>query len=277
MIKAAVAQATGPASAERRGAADERSGDHTGTLTLGAPKFVASATALATATLIGHLILASWGIGGVLHMLIPALGLWLARPRDVLALGGIGAGLVVAGAVLIEVPFDPVTGLTGIALALLAVATVTLVVYAAKRETVASRPVHRDRAPAAPPRDRAPAPPPIASQGIDEATPSHGIDDATPRAQIRHEVRTPLNAIIGFSEIARRELFGPLGNERYRGYMDDINAAAYQLLDVVERRLEGRDDESASGSRRLPTGREANVRIAPCRPEAVPARRSAAS
>lgn len=263
MAKATVGQATVRAAAERRSATSEHEGDALNSgagLALSSPKFVVSLAALATATSLGHLILASWGAGAVLHMLIPALGLWLARPRTVLLLGGVGAGLVVAVTAFAPPSFDPAAGLTGGALGLLAVATVTTVLYAVKREAAAARP--------APRRDTHPRPaeatcaPPV-------------IEEATPTAQIRHEVRTPLNAIIGFSEIARRELFGPLGNERYRGYMDDINAAAYQLLDVVERRLEGRSDETASGSRRLPTGNDAQPQSAPCEPEPMPARRAA--
>ncbi|MHA1114277.1 MAG: PAS-domain containing protein, partial [Alphaproteobacteria bacterium] len=34
-------------------------------------------------------------------------------------------------------------------------------------------------------------------------------------ANMSHELRTPLNAVIGFSDIARKQLFGPLGNEVY--------------------------------------------------------------
>ena len=33
-----------------------------------------------------------------------------------------------------------------------------------------------------------------------------------------HELRTPLNAINGFSEILSNELYGPMGDERYKGY-----------------------------------------------------------
>jgi PAS domain S-box-containing protein len=52
-------------------------------------------------------------------------------------------------------------------------------------------------------------------------------------ANMSHELRTPLNAVIGFSEILNREMFGPLGNERYREYAADILATGTHLLDVV--------------------------------------------
>ncbi|MSO70001.1 MAG: hypothetical protein EXQ98_06980 [Alphaproteobacteria bacterium] len=48
-----------------------------------------------------------------------------------------------------------------------------------------------------------------------------------------HELRTPLNAIIGFSQIMRGKMFGPLGNERYESYMVDIQGAGEHLLQVV--------------------------------------------
>ncbi len=52
-------------------------------------------------------------------------------------------------------------------------------------------------------------------------------------ATMSHELRTPLNAIIGFSDVQRRELFGPLGNPRYREYADDIHASGTHLLDLI--------------------------------------------
>ncbi|MGH6928788.1 MAG: sensor histidine kinase, partial [Dongiaceae bacterium] len=52
-------------------------------------------------------------------------------------------------------------------------------------------------------------------------------------ATVSHELRTPLNAIIGFSEILRTEMFGPVGNARYRGYVADINDSAIHLLSLV--------------------------------------------
>jgi PAS domain S-box-containing protein len=52
-------------------------------------------------------------------------------------------------------------------------------------------------------------------------------------ARISHEVRTPLNAIMGFSEVMRLERFGPLVNEKYKGYVNDIYASGGMLLSLI--------------------------------------------
>ncbi|MET0876002.1 MAG: PAS domain-containing protein [Tardiphaga sp.] len=52
-------------------------------------------------------------------------------------------------------------------------------------------------------------------------------------ARISHEVRTPLNAIIGFAEVMIDERFGPLGNERYGEYMKDVRASGERVLAIV--------------------------------------------
>jgi signal transduction histidine kinase len=57
-------------------------------------------------------------------------------------------------------------------------------------------------------------------------------------ANMSHELRTPLNAIIGFSELMRDQMFGPIGNRRYAGYIDDINSSGRLLLNVVNEVLD---------------------------------------
>jgi PAS domain S-box-containing protein len=52
-------------------------------------------------------------------------------------------------------------------------------------------------------------------------------------AKISHEMRTPLNAIIGFSEMMMEERFGPVGNERYRDYLKDINASGAHVVSLL--------------------------------------------
>ena len=52
-------------------------------------------------------------------------------------------------------------------------------------------------------------------------------------ANMSHELRTPLNAVIGFSEILNRELFGAIGEARYREYARLIHESGEHLLNVV--------------------------------------------
>ncbi|MEQ8442260.1 MAG: PAS domain-containing sensor histidine kinase [Alphaproteobacteria bacterium] len=52
-------------------------------------------------------------------------------------------------------------------------------------------------------------------------------------ANMSHELRTPLNAIIGFSETMSEEIWGPLGDERYKQYCGDILRSGRHLLDVI--------------------------------------------
>jgi len=52
-------------------------------------------------------------------------------------------------------------------------------------------------------------------------------------ARISHEVRTPLNAIIGFAEVMIGERFGALGNERYTEYMKDIRGSGERVIAII--------------------------------------------
>ena len=52
-------------------------------------------------------------------------------------------------------------------------------------------------------------------------------------ANMSHELRTPLNAINGFSEIMAGEMFGPLGDRRYKEYVTDIHKSGEHLLALI--------------------------------------------
>ena len=52
-------------------------------------------------------------------------------------------------------------------------------------------------------------------------------------ATMSHEFRTPLNAIIGFSDMLREQVFGPLGSEKYRDYAHGIHMSGSLMLDLV--------------------------------------------
>jgi signal transduction histidine kinase len=51
-------------------------------------------------------------------------------------------------------------------------------------------------------------------------------------ASMSHELRTPLNAIIGFSEVLREGMFGPV-NEKQAEYLDDIVSSGNHLLSLI--------------------------------------------
>jgi two-component system cell cycle sensor histidine kinase PleC len=52
-------------------------------------------------------------------------------------------------------------------------------------------------------------------------------------ANMSHELRTPLNAINGFSEIMKGEMYGPLGDKRYKEYANDIFNSGQHLLALI--------------------------------------------
>jgi two-component system, cell cycle sensor histidine kinase PleC len=52
-------------------------------------------------------------------------------------------------------------------------------------------------------------------------------------ANMSHELRTPLNAILGFSDIMRKEMFGPVGSEKYSRYVADIHKSGAHLLQLI--------------------------------------------
>ena len=52
-------------------------------------------------------------------------------------------------------------------------------------------------------------------------------------ASMSHELRTPLNAIIGFSDMIRSRVFGPVSPPRYAEYIDDIYKSGKHLLSLI--------------------------------------------
>jgi signal transduction histidine kinase len=74
-------------------------------------------------------------------------------------------------------------------------------------------------------------------RAAEPATPtcSSGLNELV--AQIGHEMRTPLNAVIGFSKVMQHELHGPLGNARYQEYAHHISESGGRLLKSSEEAL----------------------------------------
>lgn len=57
-------------------------------------------------------------------------------------------------------------------------------------------------------------------------------------ATMSHELRTPLNAILGFSEVMKNQLLGPMENETYREYASDIHNSGQHLLNLINEILD---------------------------------------
>lgn len=53
-------------------------------------------------------------------------------------------------------------------------------------------------------------------------------------SSMSHELRTPLNAIMGFSEMMKTGVFGPLGNDTYQNYAQHIHESGQLLLNKVD-------------------------------------------
>jgi PAS domain S-box-containing protein len=52
-------------------------------------------------------------------------------------------------------------------------------------------------------------------------------------AKVSHDLRTPLNSIIGFSEVMIDGRFGAIGNERYLDYLKDIHASGRHVVSLL--------------------------------------------
>src|SRR5690606_37649864 len=57
-------------------------------------------------------------------------------------------------------------------------------------------------------------------------------------AMMSHVMRTPLNAIIGFSEVLKSELLGPHQVPQYKEYAGDIHASGQHLLNLINELLD---------------------------------------
>jgi len=57
-------------------------------------------------------------------------------------------------------------------------------------------------------------------------------------ATMSHELRTPLNAILGFSEVMKDEMLGPINNPAYRSYAADIHESGQHLLKLINEILD---------------------------------------
>ena len=225
-------------------------------LPLQSPRVLASILALSATTLMAEVFLPAGVWAAALHLSLVFLGIWLARPRDVYVLAAIASALVVAGAVLTargasaSALLETLVSGPGLAnrlIVLLAIWALAAVVAGSKRREAALRArlakeaAHRKAMEAELDKQHA-VPRPSA------------LDDRVWEDQdLGHEIRTLLNAIVGFSEAAKGEIFGPISDTRYRDYLGHINESGWTLLRVFERHLASEplpDKPAEPGTRR---------------------------
>ena len=65
-------------------------------------------------------------------------------------------------------------------------------------------------------------------------------------AKVAHEMRTPLGAIAGFAQLLKSEKFGPLGDPKYREYVDLILTGATYTIALLDDLLD--PDKARAGS-----------------------------
>ncbi|NQV84672.1 MAG: EAL domain-containing protein [Rhodospirillales bacterium] len=51
---------------------------------------------------------------------------------------------------------------------------------------------------------------------------------------LSHDLRTPLNTIIGFADMMEQEVLGPINEPQYRGYASNIHKAGRAMLQIVD-------------------------------------------
>jgi two-component system, cell cycle sensor histidine kinase PleC len=91
-------------------------------------------------------------------------------------------------------------------------------------------------------------------------------------ATMSHELRTPLNAILGFSEVMKGELLGPIRNGSYREYAANIHDSGRHLLQLINEvldlsRIEAGRYELQEGPVRLASVAEECLRLLNLRAE----------
>lgn len=57
-------------------------------------------------------------------------------------------------------------------------------------------------------------------------------------ATISHELRTPLNAVLGFAELLKSEIHGPLGHSKYKEYLHHVAGSGTHLLTLINELLD---------------------------------------
>lgn len=229
-------------------------------LPLHSGRVLAGILALSATNIMAEIYLPVGVWAAALHLSLVFLGVWLARPRDVYVLAAITSGLTALGAVLTSGAASATAliqmlvsgpGLANRLIVLLAIWALAAALAESKRRE--SRLRNRLAMEAA----RRQAAETNLEQHHSVPRPS-ALDERVREPQdMGHEIRTLLNAIVGFSAAAKSEIFGPIEDKRYRDYLSHINESGWALLRVFEGFLASEplaSKEADDGARRTQGG-----------------------
>ncbi len=65
---------------------------------------------------------------------------------------------------------------------------------------------------------------------------------------LSHDLRTPLNTILGFADMMDQQILGPINNAHYRSYAEDICKSGRSMLDIMDDVLERKRFEKIKSS-----------------------------
>ncbi|RYE88083.1 MAG: PAS domain-containing sensor histidine kinase [Hyphomicrobiales bacterium] len=84
-------------------------------------------------------------------------------------------------------------------------------------------------------------------------------------AHLSHDIRTPLNHIIGFAELMRQQTYGALGDERYLNYVEAVKGSGERLLSYFASILELAELEAGRRPQRLEPVNADELLLTACR------------
>lgn len=89
------------------------------------------------------------------------------------------------------------------------------------------------------------------NKGIEDSALPEGAPNTDGRGVLRtlsHEMRTPLNNIIGFADMMSAEMLGPMSHPQYRDYAEDIRKSGQSILDLLNELMEKQRYETLAES-----------------------------